>query len=162
METRLSAEWGGLFTSRPWIQPGPRIRCLDYKPQLQCTSVSGPEGAGPSPLSPPVIGAVPSLVTKPRDRGRLVFLRTVFHRRGNQGPERESLKITRGVSDGVRHRLLARGFYRGSRCSHPLPPFLAGTPGSWRPCCGNGLLWGWGRVGKKLAAGSARPGFSAQ
>lgn len=31
---------GGLFTSRPWIQQGLRICCLDYKSQLQYTSVS--------------------------------------------------------------------------------------------------------------------------
>lgn len=43
---------------------------------------------------------------------------------------------------------MAGGTYRGSRCSHPLPPFLAGTPGSWRPCCGNGLLWGGGGLVK--------------
>lgn len=40
---------GGLFTSRPWIQQGLRICCLDYKSQLQYTSVSVALGE-PAPL----------------------------------------------------------------------------------------------------------------
>lgn len=52
------------------------ICCLDYKPQLQCTSVSEAlREPVPPHLSPLVIGAVPSLVPRPRDRGTLVSLR---------------------------------------------------------------------------------------
>lgn len=70
--------------SRPQIQQGLRICSLDYMPQLQCTSVSAAlREPAPSRLSPAVIGAVPSLVTRPQDRGRLVSFRTVFYRWGN-------------------------------------------------------------------------------
>lgn len=71
----------------------------DRLPRLQAPAsmhlcLRGPEGASPSQLSPLVIGAMPSLVTRPQDRGRFVSLRPVFYRWGNRGPERESPETT--------------------------------------------------------------------
>lgn len=89
-------------------------------------------------------------------------MRTVFHRRGNQGPERESIKIARGVSD----RGATSAFGRGDLQRLQMLPPSAPIP-SWHPRILEALLWEWaalgrGRVGEKLAAGSARPGFSTE
>lgn len=102
-QTRLSTlllRTGRLTHVFPAIQQGPRIQ--DPLPRLQTPAsmhlcLHSP--SQPLPLSPPVIGAVPSLVTRPQDRGRLVSLRCLWW--GNQGPERQSSKIAQGVSDGV-------------------------------------------------------------
>lgn len=58
----------------PWIQQGFWICCLDYKLQLQCTSVSEAlREPAASWLSPPVIGAMPSLGTGLGQREACLF-----------------------------------------------------------------------------------------
>lgn len=82
--------------SRPWTLPSEhwRLVCvlrvswpatdpvgiLDLLPRLQAPAsmhlcLQSFEGASPSQLSPLVIGAMPNLVTRPQDRGRLVSWR---------------------------------------------------------------------------------------
>lgn len=72
---------GGLFAfprvSWPATDP---VGILDLLPRLEAPAsmhlcLRGFEGASPSQLSPLVIGAMPNLVTKPQDRGRLVSWR---------------------------------------------------------------------------------------
>lgn len=79
---------------------GSRIRCLDYKPQLQCTSVStarrepAPPAISTGNRSSAQLGYQAS-----RQRKACLFENCLWW--GNQGPERQFSKIAQGVSDGV-------------------------------------------------------------
>lgn len=98
------------------------ICCLDYKPQLQCTSVSEAlREPVPPQLSPLVIGAMPNLVTRPQDRGRLVSLRT-FTGGETKAQERESTTRDHLGSDG--------GYWVGPWEGF-VQRFLTNPPHSW-------------------------------
>lgn len=130
----------------------------------QCTSVSSaPEGAGPLQPSPPVIGTVPSLVTRPADRGRLVPLRTVLGTpRTREGISQDHPAVSdRDATTSASGREMSRG---SRNFPDPYPSHLqlaSLSPGALAlgmGCPGSG---GGGGIGEK-AAGSARPGFSPE
>lgn len=154
---------GRLVYVLPDIQQGPRIQ--DPLPRLQTPAsmhlcLRGPAGASPSRLSPPVIGNRSSAqlgYQASRQREACLFENCLLQV-GKPRPKEAVSQDRLGVSDRGVTSAPGRETSRGS-LPLPLPPFLAGTPGSWSPCCGNGLPWG---VGEKLAAGSARPGYSPE
>lgn len=105
----------------------------------------GPQGASPLLAVSSGNRSSAQLGYQAQDRGRLVSLRTVFYRWA--GRPREEVSIT-----------CWQGDVQSGRSSHPTP-----IP-SWHPRILEPLLWNgfpWG-VGEKLAAGSARPGFSPE
>lgn len=108
-----------MFTGPPSDPAGTWDPLLDYKPGLNAPLSLRPlREPAPSRPSPPVIGTVPSLVTRPADRGRLVFLRTVL---GKPRPQEGISQDHPAVSDrGARTSASGREMSRGSR-SFPDP-----------------------------------------